>query len=484
MNMNGTMSMSKIMMVTVLWMAGMSTALAQGDGYSARSIGMARTFAASSRGLDAIGLNPANLALTDHGTSVTFTLVPPVGLSLSSNFFNLDLYNNYFTGVDSLDANGSPTGKKVGRKWTEADKRAILGRMDNGMSYTDLNVNAMLFGAVVHAGSFGIGFSVNDHVGVALDLPDSYLQFAFYGLDSAGSRYNFGQTAMRSLWYREYNLSTGVMLPIETKAFHDVAVGVGLKMVQGFNYISTVRNNSSLSSTPMSDSMSVTGVFDLEAIRAGLPMDSTTAKSLMTPGGKGFGLDLGVSAQVFRGIRVAASVLNIGSINWSGPNTKRLTGNATYSWSASKYDQAELDRVKDSVNKIFTPVTTPEASLSTPLPTSLHAGTSIDMQQFLENFPVPLNLAADVHFGLNDQPGNYASTLVGLGAELELLNGWLPIRMGVLMGGREKILWSGGVGIHFWRAVDLDLATESMSTVLMPNSFKTGSFCMAMKVRI
>jgi hypothetical protein len=476
--------MNTTVLAVLLCIAGFSTAAAQSDGYSARSTGMARTFTASSRGLDALGMNPANLALTDRGTSVAFTIVPPVGVRLSSNFFSLDLYNTYFTGVDSLDANGNSTGKKVGRKLTDADKQTILGMMEDGMSHTDVSVNAMEFGAVVHSGSFGIGFSVNDHIGVSLDVPESYMKFAFYGLDTAGSQYNFGQTSVRSLWYREYNLSTGVMLPIETKAIRSVAVGVGFKIVKGFNYIATNRNNTRLVSTALSDSMSVTGIADIEVLHAGIPLDSTAADNIMNPGGSGFGLDVGLSAEVFRGIRVAASVLNIGSIAWSGPNTRKIVNAGSYTWRASKYDKAELDRVKESVDSIFTSNETAADGFSSPLPTSLHLGTSINMRQVSEQFPLPLNLAADVHFGMNDTPGNYASTLLGLGAELDLCNGWLPVRMGVLMGGHEKILWSGGVGFHFWNSFDLDLATESLSILTAPNSFKTGSFSMAMKIRI
>ncbi len=483
-NMNINRVAQALLLSAAVFMAGVTTSSAQGDGYSPRSTGMGRTFIASARGLDAIGMNPANLALADRGTSVTFTIVPPVGVRLSSNFFTLDLYNTYFTGVDSLDRNGKPTGTMVGRKLTDADKTAILGRMDDGMSTLDMSVNAMEFGAAIHAGSFGIGFSVSDHIGVSVGLPDSYLKFAFFGLDSVGSRYDFGKTAIRSLWYREYNLSTGVLLPIETSSLRNVAIGVGVKVVKGFNYIATTRNNSRLVSTASSDSMSITGIADIELVHAGIPLDSTASKNIMAPGGSGIGFDVGISAEVSGGIRVAAGVLNLGSIHWSGPNTRKIVNTGSYSWSASKYDRAELERVKRSVDSAFTSNETAAGDFSSPLPSSVHIGTSIDMKQVWEQFPLPVNLAADVHFGLNDEPGNFASTLVGLGAELDLLNGWLPIRMGVLLGGREKILWSGGIGLHFGNTFDLDLATESLTILSAPDAVKTVSFDIAMKVRI
>ncbi|MGE5316160.1 MAG: DUF5723 family protein [Acidobacteriota bacterium] len=476
--------MKRLITAAVLLLAAVTSAFAQSDGYSARTIGMARTFSASSRGLDALGLNPANLAIADSSTSVSFTLVPPIGLNVSSDFFTLDLYNTYFTGVDSLDGNGRPTGTKIGRKLTEADKKDILGRMKDGLSHTTMNVNAMLFGAAVNIGSVGIGVSVSDHMGLSLEIPDSYVKFAFYGIDTVGSEYDFGKTSVRSLWYREYNVSAGVMLPFETKAVKDISVGVGVKMLQGFNYISTVRNNSLIRSTPLSSDMSITMQSDLEVVHAGIPLDSTAGDNIMKPGGKGFGFDIGASAEVLGGVRLGASVLNIGSISWSGANNKRIVNKGAYAWRASKYDKEELDRVGEEIDSIFTSKTVDEPDFSSPLPTSLNIGASIEMRKLIGNFPLPLNLAADVHFGLNDQPGNFTSTLIGLGAELNLLGGWLPVRTGVVLGGRESVQWSAGVGIHFWNSFDIDLATESMSIIAAPNSVKTASAILAMKVRI
>ena len=57
----------------ISWMPGATQA---GEQTNIRGLGMARTSVAASRGLDAVGINPANLALPDDGT-VTISLVPP-----------------------------------------------------------------------------------------------------------------------------------------------------------------------------------------------------------------------------------------------------------------------------------------------------------------------------------------------------------------------------------------------------------------------
>ncbi|HTO94863.1 MAG TPA: hypothetical protein VMM80_10805, partial [Bacteroidota bacterium] len=88
--------------LTILLLCAAAAARA-GDGTNIRGLGMARATTASSRGLDAVGINPANLALPDDA-GVEFSLVP-VGVGLGSDFLTYGLYNKFFTGVET------PTGR-------------------------------------------------------------------------------------------------------------------------------------------------------------------------------------------------------------------------------------------------------------------------------------------------------------------------------------------------------------------------------------
>ena len=122
---------TSLIIAVVLGVVIANTSNAGNDLFSGRTVGMARTFTASSRGLDAIGLNPANLALDDRGSNVTFE-VAPIGLVAGSDFLNYKIYQDDFTGVDSLGANGKPTGVRVGKFLSQSDKDEILGLFPGG----------------------------------------------------------------------------------------------------------------------------------------------------------------------------------------------------------------------------------------------------------------------------------------------------------------------------------------------------------------
>ena len=62
---------------------------AGGERTNIRGVGMARTFVAASRGLDAVGINPANLPAGDEGT-VSIGLMP-LGLHVGTDFLNYGL---------------------------------------------------------------------------------------------------------------------------------------------------------------------------------------------------------------------------------------------------------------------------------------------------------------------------------------------------------------------------------------------------------
>jgi len=94
-----------------------------GDQTNIRGLGMARATTASSRGLDAVGVNPANLALSDEA-NVEFSLVP-VGIGLGSDFMTYALYNKFFTGVET------PTGR-MSKNLSDADKQEILDAFPGG----------------------------------------------------------------------------------------------------------------------------------------------------------------------------------------------------------------------------------------------------------------------------------------------------------------------------------------------------------------
>ena len=236
---------TSIMIAAALGLLTVNTLNAGNDLVSGRTVGMARTFTASSRGLDALGLNPANLALDDRGSTVTFELLP-IGIVAGSDFVNYKIYQDDFTGVDSLDANGKPAvgpdGKtvRIPKVLTQADKDEILGLFPGGTSHTQFSTNVTEFGMTIQSGFLGgIGLSVSDRAAANIDIPEGYLKMLLDAFPPEGANYILDNTSVKASWIREYNLSYARMLPVQLPWIKDISVGVGIKYVQGFAYFGT-----------------------------------------------------------------------------------------------------------------------------------------------------------------------------------------------------------------------------------------------------
>jgi hypothetical protein len=195
----------------------------------------------------------------------------------------------------------------------------------------------------------------------------------------------------------------------------------------------------------------------------------------MKPAGTGLGFDFGLSAEMFQAFRVGVSITDIGKVTWN-QNTKAIVGNGSFSIT-------DISQ-QDSVASVFKGETRDTTSFTSSLPTALHIGASLQLDKaaFIGYFPGQLLLAADLHFGFNEEPGNTKTPRFALGAEYRPVNAF-PIRTGISIGGREGFQWSLGLGINtpVW---DLDFATESIALLTNPNSFRNGSFTLGMRFRI
>jgi hypothetical protein len=484
------------MIVGVLGVVIANTSYAGNDLVSARTVGMARTFTASSRGLDAIGLNPANLALDDRGSTVSFE-VAPLGFSATSDFINYQIYTDDFTGVDSLDANGKPTGKRIAKVLSQSDKDEILGLFPSaGISHTELNFDVTEFGLTFQGQALGgVGFSVSDEVGVNINLPAGYLKMLLDAFPDSGGAYSLDNTSIKASWLREYNLSYAHTLPLDLKWLKDVAVGVGIKYVQGFGYSGTDHYTGSIQVVPSYTATPAGNVLTSEptsgnvnflqyesnanflSIVQGKLENSFSVSDLIsgTPAGTGLGLDFGVSGEIFQAFRVGVSVTDIGKVTWNG-NTKVIVENGSFSIS-------DINQ-QDSLKNAFKGQTLDTTSFKTSLPTALHIGGAlqVDKAPFISYFPGQLLLAADVNVGFNDEPGNTTTPRYSVGAEYRPI-GVLPIRTGISVGGLEKFQWSFGIGFNtpVW---DIDFGTESITLLTNPDSFRTASFTIGMRFRI
>ena len=70
--------------------------------FDSRSMGLAKTYTAVSRGVNAIGINPANLIFSENGhfESSTFYLFQLAFLRSGTNFLSIEDFNYFFGGVN------------------------------------------------------------------------------------------------------------------------------------------------------------------------------------------------------------------------------------------------------------------------------------------------------------------------------------------------------------------------------------------------
>jgi hypothetical protein len=464
-----TNRLSRIILLSALlgtssgWLKAQSVELAD-----ARAMGMARGSMASARGIDAAGLNPANLGLRDR-SAFSFGILP-LGGHLGTNFMNWGEFYKYFSGVETKE------GKK-GKYLSDAEKQNILNNFPDGKG------NAFTGGAVtLFAFSFvdeelgGFAFTVNERFGVSGTIPSDYVRFLFYG-NPLGSKYEFSGTEANGQWLREYALHYGRALP-SFVPHSKISAGISLKLVHGFAY-GAVEDFSGSILTDTNSVLTAAGKYSARRSAIDTFNDSTGGNYILfpAPAGVGFGFDMGATAQIGGAFTVGLSVIDIGSISWSR-NAREYNDDESVTVTGIS-EQAQRDSITDSFKSIGHPV----ASFSTPLPTALRFGFAVGVDQlpFMNATPGTLTVELDYIQGLNTQAGNTTSPKFALGVEYHPL-GWLPLRTGLAVSGNENVHWALGGGLNF-SSFDLEAGTEDIIAFLAPDHMSVASFALGMRIR-
>jgi len=458
----------------ILFSVVLHTALA-GDRSNIRGVGMGRTMNAISRGVDALGINPANIAIPDQGN---FNLnLAQTGIRVGTELFTYELYKEYFTGVDSV-------GKRWAKRLEPADVDNILSQIPD-LPKTRIDLELMLGGASFqHPLAGGIGFAIIEHAGAVTTLSKDFFRMAAFGLEPTGSVYSFDGTDATAWWYCEYNLSYGRKLPVDIKFLKDVYAGIGIKFIRGYGISQTIRQESSFGNYPdpaNPTQYTLRGSVDFLTTHAGVDFmnENSDAKFKIFPDpvGKGTGFDIGLSGELINGVRVALSVTDIGKITWNKNVIESYGGGEVNFTGASS-------NLEDTLKNIIKGKTRPGEAFDTYLPTALRLGFVTEASEIpiLNFLPGKLILAFDYLQGFNKSLGNSTSPRFSLGTEYRIFS-VLPLRTGLAVGGGDKVRWAFGFGLdlHYF---SLDFATDNFGMVLIPNSFQTVSFSVGMKVRV
>ena len=450
------------MRMTILLLCAAAAARG-GDQTNIRGLGMARAATASSRGLDAVGINPANLALPDDA-GVEFSLVP-VGVGLGSDFLTYGLYNKFFTGVDS------PTGR-VARNLSAADKQELLDAFPGGIGRLAGGAEVRPFGLAIRVGSFAtFALTATDRISASAAIPSAYAKFLLDGVTPSSS-YDFSGAGGSASWIREYALSAGFSLP-PLRFCNSWGAGISVKVVHGFAYASLDRDNTWLAAG--SD-----GVLDASIDLAGVTSHADFAHSpFPAPAGTGLGLDIGVTAEVNGLLRAALSVTDIGSIAWTR-GVQSITGAG-----AMHLDNPMDSAQRDSLEHAVTGTTGHGSPFTTSLPTMLRAGVQVDVERipWVGRFMVgELTAACDYTQPLAGAPGYGMTGRVAAGLEFRPWH-FLPLRTGVGFGGPDHFDFALGFGLRLW-VLQLDVASDNIGWLLSHDSFSRGSLGLALTLKM
>lgn len=455
-----------------------SATLNAGDRWNVRAMGMARTSVANSWGTEAIGINPANLAIP--GRSPFSLSLFPIGVRMSTEMMSYDMYQEYFTGIPGTNTDG----KRDPKVLTEQDKQNILSFLPDGLAATRADMEVMEIGATITAPGFGgIGAAIIDRGNASLKIPKDFTRFYLYGLDSAGSNYNFDGMSVSASWWREYNISYAYQYIVDSVEGRSLFIGIGVKWLRGYGAFETNHYLSSVSNQRVRTNQYLLHAnFDYLTHRSGAdffdPDNNEDFTLSPDPAGRGMGYDVGVSFQMRPGFTVAASITDIGSIQWDR-NVVKTDGR--YSLVMDDPFQTES---KDSLERAVRGYNQSGEAFSTSLPTTLRIGVAIETDEYkvFDFLPGKMLLAFDYTQGLNSSMGNATNPRLSLGVEYRLIS-FLPLRTGLSMGGGDGVRWAAGFGLDF-HSFRFDVATENLGMVFIPKKTQMVSVAAGMRVLI
>lgn len=441
------------------------------DGISnPRAAAMGKTSVVSSRGVFALGINPANMAISqDHNWEFsTIFPIPNLSFFVGNDFMNINDYNYFFGGVTGAN------GKKVGRYLDETDKARFKSLFNDGTNIRanfSADILSLAYNAGLDVGAFG--FSIKDRFGTSVSIPIDMINLILDG-NKIGKVYNFNDTKLRAFYLREYSLSYARQLQgFLPGIFQNINAGFSIKLVQGFAYIGTgsvdatfeTLNDHSLNIK----SNSVVNIATSPAFGIEWDFDkspkSSNVNPFPTPAGSGIGFDIGLSGQIDSVWSFGFAITDVGSIKWDKETVH-------YSSVGSFLFNNFTDSVQvDSLSNTFEPKGSYSNGFTTKLPTALRFGVGMQLDKLIgEGFPGKMLVVFGYNQGFNNEPTNSTKPRFSLGFEWKLLS-WLPIRSGFSFGGIDKFNWGFGFGADLG-ILDLDFATTDLNNVLNGDNAK------------
>jgi hypothetical protein len=378
---------------------------------------MGLAYTALARGVHATDWNPANLGLSNNpsfGISIF-----SVGAGVGNNSFSINTYNKY--AVDSY--------------WDKNEIDELLNKVpDDGLGVDVLaDVRVLSFSI----GRFALTLGVKG--GGSAFLDKTVLEIPLKGTE-VGKTYHLDKMNATTLALGSVKFSYGS--PVRVSFADSFAVGGSFHLDFGGGY-------GRLDSSKLSLEIGSFG-FNIDGRYAGTAADF----------GKGWGIDLGAAAKLNRHWTVSVGLSNLlGTVNWN--KEVKDVGGYVRGDSITVFNLVKDDIEKNNQLVQDSTWTLDGTPFSRKTPIELHVGGLYEEG--------PYALTVDYVQGFQKQGWVTTKPRFAFGTEWRKVK-WLPLRMGVVIGGRIGFGTSFGFGIRPGRFV-LDVGLMSRGFIL-PNSSK------------
>jgi hypothetical protein len=424
---------------------------------------MGNTYNATTFDLYAIGKNPGLLANKggEHKVSIIFPNLTAQQYGIGEALSTFDYY-----ATNKLRSDGLITLDK------EKFKVAIE---NNGIMFVDMLLG--FFSAAYHPnekiGSFA--FSMSDYMTGYMDIPDIILDVN-YGSEIPDGTFSLDKFAFKAWWIRTYALSYSRYIIKDKHNIYknrpalikSLSAGITSKYVMTYAYTDiglSANVNYSTATQTLSGSYQANAIHsfseDLEIANTFNQGNEDPPPGFMQlkPAGKGFGFDIGGSAELRHGWIFGLSITDLGSINWTGSaKTSEFEG---YIDISGVIDYETIDSLSHEIKL----VSETREEFRTPMPTALRLGVALRFEEMFNRFPGELLLGFDYNQGLNNQPSNYTTPRFSLGFQYRYKPKW-PILIGgfsydLLDIGRGSV----GLGYDTW-FVDVYVSTIDIFSIV------------------
>ncbi len=413
------------------------------------SMGLANTYTAAGENVLSIGRNPAMACLPEENDYHIYMLFPnKAEFNLSGEGAAEDLFH-YF-----LDPN--------------LNLSILQNISDNGgYSYSDLNTRliALTITGPRRIGTFG--FSISDYYNSFVYLPKTVQSTMNYGSPVFGKSEDF---LLRSNASRSYSLTYSRDIYNQNKKLHIITSGVTLRIISGF---SRLECDSLLVSLLRNDGL-VNANIDGFFYGSGKDPSDKTTNSPFLVNGTGFSFDIGIALRTTYGLTLGFSLTDIGFMDWDNVSLYHIGIDTLITTGGQFSYSGILGSAKKSREAV--------ANYNTATPATFRMGMMYDLNKSIDNLSGDLKVAADLNFGLAEQPVRYFIPRISAGILWRYGSSYPAISTGITNTNTGRIFWAAGLG-YSTKYFDAFISTLHLPALFTDNEYlKSYSFSFLWKI--